>query len=315
MAFIDPRFIDTNGIRMAVYEKGSGVPVVFSHGFPELAYSWRHQISALADAGFRAIAPDQRGYGQTSRPDDILSYDIEHLCDDMAGLLDALNLDKAVFCGHDWGGMVVWQMALLHPDRVSGVIGVNTPFLPRAPMDPLELMRMTMGDGMYIVQFQEPGRAEVILEKDIQRTFKFFFQKSILSADEFEKLEPEFQTLNFLEQFQAWDGQGEVVCSDEELDFYVQTFTKSGFTGGLNWYRNMSRNWEITKDIEEKVTVPSLMISAANDVVLRPSMTEGMENFVPDLEKGIIDDCGHWTQQEKPEELNKLMIDWLKRRF
>jgi len=315
MTFLEPRFIDTNGIRMAVYEKGNGVPIVFSHGFPELAYSWRHQISALAEAGFRAIAPDQRGYGQTGRPEDILSYDIQHLCDDMAGLLDALKLDRAVFCGHDWGGMVVWQMALLHPDRVSGVIGVNTPFLPRAPMDPLELMRMTMGDGMYIVQFQEPGRAETTLEKDIKRTFKFFFQKSLLSADEFEKLEPEFQTLNFLEQFDAWDDQGEVVCSDEELDFYIETFTNTGFTGGLNWYRNMTRNWEITKDIEEKVNVPGLMISAANDVVLRPSMTDGMETFVPDLEKHIIDDCGHWTQQEKPEELSNLMIDWLKRRF
>jgi pimeloyl-ACP methyl ester carboxylesterase len=315
MAFIEPRFIDTNGIRMAVYEQGSGMPVVFSHGFPELAYSWRDQIPAVADAGFRAIAPDQRGYGKTSRPEDIRAYDIHHLCGDMAGLLDALKLDKAIFCGHDWGGMVVWQMALLHPDRVAGVIGVNTPFLPRAPMDPLELMRMAMGEGMYIVQFQEPGRAEADLEKDIRRTFKFFFQKSIMSAEEFEKLEPELQSLDFLEQFKVWDDQGEVVCPDDELDFYVRTFSETGFTGGLNWYRNLSRNWETTKGIEEKVNVPCLMISASDDVVLRPSMTDGMEAFVPDVEKQVIQDCGHWTQQEKPEELNHLMVDWLKRRF
>ena len=315
MTFIEPKFIETNGIQMAVYEQGNGTPVVFSHGFPELAYSWRHQINALADAGFRAIAPDQRGYGKTKGPEDIQAYDIRHLCDDMAGLLDALALDQAVFCGHDWGGMVVWQMALLHPDRVSGVIGVNTPFLPRAPMDPLELMRTTLGEGMYIVQFQEPGRAEAILEKDIKRTFRFFFQKSVMSAKEFEKLAPEMQSLDFLEQFKIWDDQGEVVCSDKELDVYIQTFSQTGFTGGLNWYRNMSRNWEITKDIEEKVHVPSLMISASDDVVLRPSMTEGMETFVPDLEKHVIKDCGHWTQQEKPDELSRLMIDWLRRRF
>jgi pimeloyl-ACP methyl ester carboxylesterase len=315
MAFIDPRFIETNGIRMAVYEQGKGTPVVFSHGFPELAYSWRDQIPALAHSGFRAIAPDQRGYGKTSRPKDIAAYDIHHLCGDLAGLLDALEIDKAVFCGHDWGGMVVWQMALLHPDRVAGVIGVNTPFIPRAPMDPLELMRQVLGEGMYIVQFQEPGKAEAILEKDIARTFRFFFQKSIMSADEFEKLEPSLQGLNFLEQFEIWDGQGQVACPDDELDVYIKTFTETGFTGGLNWYRNMSRNWKTTEGIREKVDVPALMISASDDVVLRPSMTVGMEAFVADIEKHVIKDCGHWTQQEKPEELNRLMIDWLKRRF
>ncbi len=315
MAFIDPRFVDTNGIRMAVYEQGKGTPVVFSHGFPELAYSWRDQIPALARAGFRAIAPDQRGYGKTSCPEDIAAYDIHHLCGDLAGLLDALEIDKAVFCGHDWGGLVVWQMALLHPERVSGVIGVNTPFIPRAPMDPLELMRQALGEGMYIVQFQQPGKAEKILEKDIARTFRFFFQKSIMSAEEFEKLEPSFQSLNFLEQFEIWDGQGQVVCPDDELEVYIKTFTHTGFTGGLNWYRNMSRNWKITEGIREKVDVPALMISASDDVVLRPSMTVGMEAFVPDLEKHVIMNCGHWTQQEKPEELNRLMIDWLKRRF
>ena len=191
----------------------------------------------------------------------------------------------------------------------------NTPFIPRAPMDPLEIMRQAIGEGMYIVQFQEPGKAETVLEKDIARTFRFFFQKSLLSADEFEKLEPELQTLNFLEQFEIWDDQGEVVCPDEELDFYIKTFTETGFSGGINWYRNMTRNWETTEGIREKVDVPSLMISAADDVVLRPSMTEGMEEFVPDVEKHVIPDCGHWTQQEKPEALNRLMVDWLKRRF
>lgn len=315
MDFSKPRFIDTNGIRMAVYEQGNGMPVVFSHGFPELAYSWRDQMPAVAHAGFRAIAPDQRGYGKTSRPKDIRAYDIHHLCGDLAGLLDALEIDKAVFCGHDWGGLVVWQMALLHPDRVAGVIGVNTPFIARAPMDPLELMRQAIGENMYIVQFQEPGKAEAVLEKDVARTFRFFFQKSLLSAEEFEKLTPDMQSLNFLEQFEQWDDQGEVVCPDDELDVYIKAFSETGFAGGINWYRNMTRNWETTAGIREKVDVPSLMISAADDVVLRPSMTLGMEEFVPDVEKHIIENCGHWTQQEKPDELNTLMTDWLKRRF
>lgn len=315
MAFVEPKFIETNGIKMAVYEEGKGLPVVFSHGFPELAYSWRDQLPALAKAGFRAIAPDQRGYGKTDRPREIAAYDIHHLCGDLAGLLDALGIEKAVFCGHDWGGLVVWQMALLHPRRVVGVIGVNTPFIPRAPIDPLQIMRRAMGEGMYIVQFQEPGKAERVLEKDVARTFRFFFRKSVISAEEFAKLPADMRNFNFLEHLKAWDGQGELACPPDELDVYIKTFTETGFTGGINWYRNFTRNWETTEGIEQKVTAPSLMISAADDIVLPPSMAEGMETYVPDLEKHIIPDCGHWTQQEKPAELNALLVDWLKRRF
>ncbi len=315
MIFDQPKFVQTNGIRMAVYEEGVGMPVVFSHGFPELAYSWRDQLPAVAGAGFRAIAPDQRGYGKTSCPPRISDYDIHCLCGDLAGLLDSLKLDKAVFCGHDWGGLVVWQMALLHPDRVAGVIGVNTPFIPRAPMDPLQLMRQAMGEGMYIVQFQEPGKAEAILEKDVERTFRFFFRKAAITAQEFEKLDPELRNFNFLAQFEIWDGQGELACSDEELGYYIKAFRETGFSGGINWYRNFTRNWETTATVEQKVDAPCLMISAEDDIVLPPSMTEGMENYVPDLEKHIIPNCGHWTQQEKPGELNALLVDWLKRRF
>ncbi|MFC1895402.1 alpha/beta fold hydrolase, partial [Thermodesulfobacteriota bacterium] len=292
----EARFIEANGIRMAVYEHGSGTPVVFSHGFPELAYSWRYQLPALARAGFRAIAPDQRGYGKTECPEDIESYDIHHLCGDMVGLLDTLRIESAVFCGHDWGGLVVWQMPLLHPDRVAGVIGVNTPFIPRAPKDPIRIMRSVFGDGMYIVQFQEQGKAEVVLEKDVERTFRFFFRKSAISLQEFEKLPPELRSFNFLEYLEAWDGSGDILCSPEELAVYVKTFKATGFAGGINWYRNMTRNWETTEGVEQRVEVPSLMISAADDVVLPPSMTEGMEQYVPDLEKRVIEECGHWTQ-------------------
>lgn len=315
MTFMEPMFIETNGIRMAVYEQGKGMPIVFSHGFPELAYSWRDQLPAVAKAGFRAIAPDQRGYGKTGCPKEIASYDIHHLCGDMAGLLDEFGIEKAVFCGHDWGGLVVWQMALLHPNRVAGVIGVNTPFIPRYPIDPIKMMRQAMGEGMYIVQFQEPGVAEGVLERDVERSFRFFFRRMAISVKAFEKLPPEMRNFNFLEHLNAWDGQGEIVCSTEELNVYVKAFKETGFTGGINWYRNFTRNWETTEGLEQKVKAPSLMISAADDVVLPPSMAVGMEQYVPDLEKHIIEDCGHWTQQEKPQELNALIVDWLKRRF
>lgn len=312
-----PRYVETNGIRMAVYEQGSGVPVVMSHGFPELAYSWRHQMPALADAGFHAIAPDQRGYGLTDRPQTIEAYDIRHLTGDLVGMLDALKIDKAVFVGHDWGGFVAWSMPLLHPDRVLGVIGVNTPFLPRAPMDPIALMRAAYGEDMYIVYFQKPGIADAALGRDVGKTLRLFYRKTGMTIEEFDKRPAEernFALARALETDEAtWPG--ETLLKPEEFKVYHEAFARTGFTGGINWYRNFTRNWQSTEAIPQKVTVPCLMVMAANDVVLRPSLADGMETFVPDLEKHLIKDCGHWTQAEKPDELNRVMTSWLKRRF
>lgn len=322
MAFPEPYYVKTNGIDMAVYEEGpkDGVPVVLCHGFPELAYSWRHQLPALAKAGFRAIAPDQRGYGNTGGPkgpESVPLYDMKHLTDDLAGMLDALGLEKAIFVGHDWGGIVVWQMALRHPDRVAGVIGVNTPFIPRAPIDPIEGMRAVFGEDMYIVFFQKYGEADALLDKDVARSMRFWYRRSGMTLAEFDARPASEKNLAFLKGFvvdeSLWPGK--LLLNDEELAYYTAAFQKSGFTGGINWYRNFSRNWKDSEGLVEKVSVPSLMISAADDFVLRPSMADGMERFVPDLEKHVIPDCGHWTQAEQPEALNRLMVDWLKRRF
>lgn len=322
MNFPEPYYIDTNGIKMAVYEQGpkNGVPVVMCHGFPELAYSWRHQLPAIAGAGFRAIAPDMRGYGNTGGPkgkDAVPLYDIAHLTDDLAGLLDALGLHKAIFAGHDWGGVVVWQMALRHPDRVSGVIGVNTPFMPRGPMDPIAAMRMAFGEDMYIVFFQNYGVAEAIFDKDVARSMRFWYRKSAMKLADFDKLPAEQKNLSFTKSFESDESTwlGSQLLTPEELAYYTKLFEKSGFEGGINWYRNFTRNWELSAGQVEKVTAPALMVSAADDIVLRPELTIGMEQYVPDLEKHVIADCGHWTQAEKPEELNALMVDWLKRRF
>ena len=322
MTFPEPHYVDTNDIRMAVYEQGpkDGVAVVMCHGFPEIAYSWRHQLPAVAAAGFRAIAPDMRGYGYTGGPkgkDAVPLYDVAHLTDDLAGLLDALGLDKAIFAGHDWGGIVVWQMALRHPDRVAGVIGVNTPFMPRGPVDPIAGMRMAFGEDMYIVFFQNFGVAEKIFEKDVARTMRFWYRKSPMKLADFDKLPADQKNFSFLKSFETdestWIGEG--LLTAEELDYYTRAFQKSGFEGGINWYRNFTRNWEMSEGQTQKVDAPSLMISAADDIVLRPELAIGMEQYVPDLEKHIIPDCGHWTQSEKPQELNALMVDWLKRRF
>jgi len=244
-------------------------------------------------------------------------YDVAHLTDDLAGLLDALGLDKAIFAGHDWGGIVVWQMALRHPDRVAGIIGVNTPFMPRGPIDPIAGMRMAFGEDMYIVFFQNFGVAEKIFEKDVARTMRFWYRKSPMKLADFDKLPADQKNFSFLKSFETDESTwiGERLLTAEELDYYTRAFETSGFEGGINWYRNFTRNWEMSEGQAQKVDAPSLMISAADDIVLRPELAIGMEQYVPDLEKHIIPDCGHWTQSEKPQELNALMVDWLKRRF
>jgi pimeloyl-ACP methyl ester carboxylesterase len=319
------QYADVNGIRMAYYESGprTGVPVIFCHGFPELAFSWRHQLKAFADAGRWAIAPDQRGYGLTERPAAVEAYDIEQLTGDLVGLLDHLGVEKAIFCGHDWGGIVVWQMALRHPERVAGVIGVNTPFMPRSPVDPIAIMRQRMGEDMYIVHFQRPGEADAVLDGDVTKAMQFFMRKPIeglppsagLASERKPGDESAFALINILKAYDpAHDPRGKFL-TDDEFAAFVETFERTGFTGGINWYRNFTRNWERSAGIVEKVTVPSLMIMAENDAVLPPSAADGMEAYVTDLEKTLITGSGHWTQQEKPEAVNKAILGWLDRRF
>jgi pimeloyl-ACP methyl ester carboxylesterase len=322
---------DTNGIRMAYYDVGphSGVPVVFCHGFPELAFSWRHQLRAFEAVGRRAIAPDQRGYGQTSRPDAVEAYDMEHLTADLVGLLDHLEIEKAIFCGHDWGGIVVWQMPLRHPDRVAGVIGLNTPFMARPPADPIEIMRRRFGEDMYIVHFQKPGEADAILGGDAAKAMNFFMRSpppgappasgglsGALNRDGSEGGGGQtFALIKILEAYDpAFDPRG-TFLTPEEMAAFVETFQRTGFTGGINWYRNFTRNWLASAGVADKVTVPSLMVMAEKDAVLPPSAADGMEAYVPDLEKVLIAGSGHWTQQEKPAEVNRVILDWLDRRF
>jgi pimeloyl-ACP methyl ester carboxylesterase len=321
-----PQFAELGDIRLAYYETGPklGTPVVFCHGFPELAFSWRHQLKACEAAGRRAIAPDQRGYGLTSRPETVEAYDIAHLTDDMCRLLDHLGLEQAVFCGHDWGGIVVWQMGLLHPDRTAGVIGVNTPFMPRGQRDPIATMRERLGEEMYIVHFQKPGEADAVLARDVAKTMAFFLRRPIAAtgevgaglATERKPGDPSvFPLVNILQAYDPAFDPREQFLAPEELAVFVDTFTRTGFTGGINWYRNFTRNWRLAEGAAQQVTVPSLMVMAELDAVLPPSAADGMEAFVPDLEKALIRGSGHWTQQEKPRETSGVILDWLGRRF
>ncbi len=318
-AFPEVQRIRTNGITLEVYEAGpkTGLPIVLCHGFPELAYSWRHQISALAAAGYHVIAPNQRGYAGSDKPADVAAYDIHHLTADLTGLLDHFGIHKAVFCGHDWGGLVVWQAPLLHPTRVAGVIGVGVPFLPRAPEDPIVTFRRMWGERMYIVDFQHSLEADAVFGSDPARVFDVLMRKNPLSLSEFNLLPHEDKVADLVKRIQAGPGQGERIGSPEDLKFYAETFRRSGFTGPINWYRNWSRNWSSTAHVRQHVSVPALFIKAGNDLATAaiPDIESLMVGHVNDLEVREVPDSGHWLQQEYPVEVNGFLLDWLKRRF
>ncbi|MGH9276001.1 MAG: alpha/beta fold hydrolase [Acidimicrobiales bacterium] len=310
------RQVATNGIKLHVVEAGEGFPVVLAHGFPELSYSWRHQLPALADAGYKVIAPDQRGYGQSDKPDAIPDYDIHHLTDDLLGLLDEAGHDRAVFVGHDWGALVVWQMALLHPDRVAGVVGMSVPFIPRAPMPPVQMMRQIFGDSFfYIVYFQEPGVADTNLAQDPAETMT-----RMLAG----LTKPKDAEMVDLAGLAAPDGRGFVDrlppvaqlpgwLSQDELDHYIAEFTRTGFTGGINWYRNMDRNWETTTQLEgAKVTMPSAFITGADDPVGVMTPAAVMDGWLEDHRGNTtVAGAGHWVQQEAPDEVNAALLTFL----
>jgi pimeloyl-ACP methyl ester carboxylesterase len=312
------RRVPTNGVELHVVEAGpdDGRPVVLCHGFPELAYSWRHQIPALAEAGYRVLAPDQRGYGDSDRPEPIEAYDIHHLTGDLLGLLDDIDADQAVFVGHDWGSMVVGQMAMLHPERVSGVVAMSVPLLPRGPMAPVTLMRQVLGDSFfYILYFQEPGIADADLGADARETMTRMLagvrvpsEAPIDLADHAANDGRGFVArLPEIEELPAW-------LSQEEVDHYVEVFTRTGFTGGINWYRNMDRNWETTPQLDgAHISMPSAFITGRLDPVNLMTPAGVMDGHVLDHRGDtFVEGAGHWVQQEAPDEVNAALLSFLR---
>jgi pimeloyl-ACP methyl ester carboxylesterase len=316
MADFQHRAIEAGGLDMHVVEHGEGPLVVLLHGFPESWYSWRRQLVALADAGFRAAAPDQRGYGGTERPEDIGRYTMLHLVGDVVGLLDALGEEQAVVVGHDWGAPVAWHTALLRPDRVRGVVGLSVPFVPRGPVPPLAALREAMGERFYQIYFQEPGVAEAELEADVGRTMRTLLagaggEQGDASAEA--GVVPEggglLDALEEPRELPPWLPQ-------EDLDFYVAEFERTGFTGGLNWYRNIDRSWELLAPWQgATVQPPALYMAGDRDLVVGfPGMDQlipNLERFVPNLRDSVmLPGCGHWTQQERAEEVNERLIEF-----
>ncbi|MGA2368025.1 MAG: alpha/beta hydrolase [Dehalococcoidia bacterium] len=319
MRDIKHRIVETNGIKMHIAEQGNGPLVVFCHGYPELWYSWRHQLSALSEAGFHAVAPDQRGYGQTDCPQAIDEYNYLVLTGDIVGLVHALGEEKAVIVGHDFGAPIAWNCALLRPDIFSAVGLISVPYRQGSwgSLPPTERIRRIQGDQVhYQIYHQEPGIAEKELEADVRKSmlgmlyswsgevpsdkkWNFMFSKSMRLID----------TLMFPDVLPNW-------LSESDLEVYVSEFSRTGFRGGLNWYRNLDRNWQLTAFLNgAKIQQPSIFIAGAADFVIemQAPLVENLENTMVNLKKkAIIPGAGHWVQQEKPAELNKLLIDFLK---
>jgi pimeloyl-ACP methyl ester carboxylesterase len=275
------------GVALGVVDQGAGRPVVLVHGFPEIAYSWRHQLPALEAAGFRAIAYDQRGFGNSTKPPEATDYTLRQLIADYVALLDALDIEQATVVGHDWGSIVAWAAALTVPDRVESVVSLNVPYRGRCAGFPkLSYLREHLADRFgYVLFFQDEGKPEAWFARDPQAALEGFYRGA--AAD------PGF-------------------LSDDDLGVYVDAFVAGGISGPVNLYRNLDRNWDDFDHLANAVVeVPAMMIAADRDPVLPASLLDGMDRWVADLRKEVVADCGHWIQQERPETVNELLIDFL----
>ncbi|MUM18294.1 alpha/beta hydrolase [Mycobacterium sp. CBMA271] len=304
--FPRPVLIPVNGVELEVFEAGrhnAGKPIVLCHGWPEHAYSWRYQVPALVAAGYHVIVPNQRGYGNSSRPTEVTDYDIEHLAGDLIALLDHYGYEDATFVGHDWGAFVVWGLTLLHPHRVNKVINLSLPYQDRGEQPWIEFMEAVLGSDFYFVHFnREPGVADAVFDDN---TFRFL--RNLYRKNE-PRREPQ-PGMALLDLARAEAPLGEPLMSDSELAVFVSAFESTGFTGSVNWYRNLDRNWRLLAEVDPIIQQPALMIYGDRDAIARAA---NLTEFVPNVEVVNLD-CGHWIQQERPDETNQAILNWLER--
>lgn len=317
MSELKHHVVSSNGIRIHVAEQGAGPLVILVHGFPESWYSWRHQLPALADAGYRAAAIDVRGYGRSSKPVAVHDYRMLEKVADIVGLLPALGEERATLVGHDWGGPIVWNSALLRPDLFRGVAGVSVPYSPPGETRPTDGFRAMATDGgeFYIEYFQEPGRAEAEIEKDVRGWLLGFYysasgdadatKPSIAFVEQGKELRDHFQ---YPDELPAW-------LTAQDLDFYAEEFERSGFSGGLNRYRNVDRDWEDLAAFRHRpIEIPALFIGGSRDgpTIWGAASIERFPTTLPKLHRSeILEGSGHWIQQERPTETNELLLDFL----
>jgi soluble epoxide hydrolase / lipid-phosphate phosphatase len=303
-------FMNANDIRFHVTDAGHGFPIMLLHGFPELWYSWRKQIDALAEAGFRVVAPDLRGYGGTDAPDEVDSYTMSNLCEDLLGVCDGLGFDKIAIVGHDCGGALAWQFALRHPERTERVVSLNTPHLaPSSVPQPSALRdRFGLTDATFYQRFfQKPGVAETELEADVRTTFQKIMRTSRYADDLWTFATVGGDGSSLLGKI----GMGELLLPKVDVETYVRTFKRTGFRGALNWFRAADKSWEEERALpSHEIDMPAMLIVADKDKLYPAEMAEETRALVKNLRIEHLD-CGHWTQQEKPAEVTKLLTDFL----
>ena len=304
--FPQPVRIPVNGVELEVFEAGrhnAGKPIVLCHGWPEHAYSWRHQVPALVAAGYHVIIPNQRGYGNSSHPSEVTDYDIEHLTGDLVALLDHFGYDDATFVGHDWGAMVVWGLTLLHPNRVNRVVNLSLPYQERGETPWIELMEQFLGGDFYFVHFnRQPGVADAVFDENPSRFLRNLYRKN----EPPQEPQPGMALIKLARQETPL---GDPVMSESDLAVFVSAFESSGFTGSVNWYRNLDRNWHLLADADPIIQQPTLMIYGDRDTIQK---FDRLPEFVPNVEVVSLD-SGHWIQQERPNELNETIVEWLRR--
>ena len=313
------RMVETNGIKLRVAEAGSGPLVILIHGWPESWYSWRHQIPAIAAAGYHVIAPDMRGYGKSDKPAAVEDYDIHHTTADITGLIDAMGQEKAILIGHDWGAIVTWNTALLHPDRVSAMIAMSVPNGGRGSAAPTVGMKAANANGenfYYILYHQEPGVAETEYDSDPRGLLSRLYASNDTPRDPPTITDPKRSAGGWIPRL----GKPKTLpgwLKQEDLDYLVGEFSEAGFRGGVNYYRNMDRNWETTPQLNgATIKVPVGFLAGVDDIVIRgakePMLQAQMARVAEDLRSvKLVPGAGHWIQQEKPEETNAFVLAFL----
>ncbi|MEY2953156.1 MAG: hypothetical protein RLZZ401_1243 [Pseudomonadota bacterium] len=318
VASVTLRTLQANGIQMRIAEMGSGPLVILVHGWPESWYSWRHQIPALAAAGYHVVAPDMRGYGKTDKPAAVADYDIHHVSADITGLIDALGEKTAVLVGHDWGAIVAWQCVLLHPERFTALVAMSVPFAGRGTQSIVDSFQAAYGDNFfYVLYFQEPGVAEREFDADPHAILSRLYLSPGSPRAAPVVTDPKRAAGGWIPRLGAAQGLPSWL-TQAELDYFVDEFKESGFRGGINYYRNFRRNWETTAQLAQaQVTQPVLFVAGEKDMVIRGAtasqLTAMMQPVVPHL-RGveIIPQVGHWVQQESPAHTNQAILAFLR---
>ncbi len=314
--FPAPRMVQAGDVTFATYETGpkDGRPVLLLHGWPELAFSWSQIMPALAEAGYRAIAIDQKGFGQSAKPDDARLYGMDILTADFARLIEALGYDRILLCGHDWGGAMVWPMAYTYPALIEGVIGICTPHRKRAPAPPIEIYRTKFSPDHYIVTFQDLDAPDRVFGGHEERMFRFMFRGSP-PRSVWPKLFPAlYDQIGRFEEFKGFE-DSQLIISPDVLKHFAETYAASGHRTPTHIYRNVDHNWRLTEGVDLTVHQPVLMFPAELDIMLPPESADQMPALCPDLTMHLLRDCGHWAMWEKPAEINRVMTTWLQQRF